>query len=168
MLLGLRGSGKSTIGPLLASRLGLEFHDLDPLTMRQAGAQDVTEIVERGGWDAFRGFEREALRGVLSGAPCVLALGGGTPTDAGSRALLDTAARGGTHTLVYLRARPETLAGRMRATHDRPSLTGADPFAEISALFEARDPLYLELAHAVIDTDSLSLEQTVSAVARAV
>ena len=168
ILLGLRGSGKSTVGPLVAGARGVAFVDLDPVTLRHAGGSNVAEIVDARGWESFRACEREALGQVLEQPPCVLALGGGTPTDDGSRELLIAAASCGTHRLVYLRAKPETLAARMQTTGDRPSLTGADPFDEISVLFDARDPLYLELAHAVVETDGLSLDETVSRVADAV
>ncbi|MGP1272242.1 MAG: shikimate kinase [Phycisphaerales bacterium] len=165
ILMGLRGSGKSTIGPGLAQLQSLPFVDLDRLTLERAGAADVRSIVEAAGWEAFREHELRALSGVLAGPVCVLALGGGTPTHEPSRDALRLASSSGRATIVYLRAKPETLAARMQATPDRPSLTGADPFHEIAVLFDARDPAYLELADLVIETDRLSLTETAERVA---
>ncbi|MEM9167113.1 MAG: shikimate kinase [Planctomycetota bacterium] len=166
VLIGLRGSGKSTVGRLLASELGTGFLDLDTATLVRAGTKDVAALVERTGWEGFRSLEREALASALEAPPGVLALGGGTPTDAGSRTLLAQAADHGHCSLVYLRCQPAGLAARMQATADRPSLTGADPFGEIDALFQARDPLYLEIAQHVLETDGMTAQDVVEALAR--
>ncbi|MEM8758151.1 MAG: shikimate kinase, partial [Planctomycetota bacterium] len=133
----------------------------DPLTLKRCGETDVHTVVDRCGWETFRAHERDALADVLGRSAHVIGLGGGTPTHPPSRELLDSAAASGRLRLVYLRTKPETLAGRMQSTPDRPSLTGADPFDEIAALFDARDPLYLELAHAVVETDGLTLDESV-------
>ena len=165
-LMGLRGSGKSTIGPTVSIRVGLPFKDLDPLALAWGGVRTVHEVVDTGGWPAFREMERSALERVLTGESCVLALGGGTPTDAGCRKLLETWQHAGGLTLVYLRAQPATLAERISPSDNRPSLLGGDPSEEIGRVFDERDPLYSELADAVIACDGLSIDEQVEAVVR--
>jgi len=160
VLLGLRGSGKSTVGAALAPRLGVPFVDLDDRTPALLSETGCADALAKHGEPAFRAAEHDALERVLSEpGPIVLALGGGTPTAPGAAGLL----RGADALLVYLRARPETLRDRLARTDldGRPSLTGAGTLEEISALFEARDPLYADLA-TVIETDNATEEQLLS------
>jgi shikimate kinase len=152
VLLGLRGSGKSTIGALLAERLGREFIDLDDRTLdllrAERGAQTIAEVFEQHGEDAFRDAEARALRAAFERSDpgaIVLALGGGTPTAAGAVPIL----RASGAVLVYLRLRPERLAERLRGNidHRRPALTDQkDAIAEIAEVHERRDALYASLA----------------------
>ncbi len=163
VLIGLRGSGKSTIGRLVASRAGAAFVDLDELTSRLLGGGEVAEIWARVGEPGFRDGEARALRDLnldARGGPRVIALGGGTPTAPGAAELLESASRAGAVTLVYLRAAPGVLRARLGATDvaSRPSLTGAGTLREIEAVFAARDPLYRRLATLVLETDDLSVE----------
>jgi shikimate kinase len=154
ILIGLRASGKSTLGRLLAQELGRDFVDLDELVARQMNASGPGEIIEREGIDAFRSAETEALRSVLNTSGQILALGGGTPTAPGASELLrDSDAR-----IFYLKATPETLRARLARTDntDRPSLTGDDVVDEVQALFEQRDPLYRSLAESVVHVDGVS------------
>ncbi len=162
-LMGLRGSGKSTIGPTVAIRLGLPFKDLDPLTLAWGGAKTVREVVDSRGWPAFREMEHAALERVLSGETSVLALGGGTPTHAPSRRLMATWQGTGALRLIYLRAQPETLVPRISPSDNRPSLTGADPLKEFGRVFDERDPVYREIADAVVECDGLSIDEQVEA-----
>ncbi len=163
-LMGLRGSGKSTIGPTVAIRVGKPFKDLDPLTLAWGGVKTVREVVDSGGWPAFREMERAALDRVLRGETCVLALGGGTPTDAGCLTLLKTWQQTQALKLVYLRATPETLAERISPSDHRPSLTGGNPAAEIGRVFAERDPLYQELADEILECDGLDIDAQVAGV----
>ncbi|MEO1582995.1 MAG: shikimate kinase [Planctomycetota bacterium] len=163
-LMGLRGSGKSTIGPAVAAELGLPFRDLDPLTLDASGSSTAAEVVDAGGWTAFRAFELEALSAVLSQGPCVLGLGGGTPTDDGCRRLIEASQQAGSLRLVYLRASPAVLGERIGPGDDRPSLTGIDPKDEIEAVFAERDPLYRSMADAVVECDGLSIDEQAAAV----
>ncbi|MBZ0172538.1 MAG: hypothetical protein K8E66_09185, partial [Phycisphaerales bacterium] len=154
ILMGLRGSGKSSVGRLVAGRLGLGFIDLDDVTPVRLGAGDSAEAIRVHGFDAFRGAETEALRDVLGRGRCVLALGGGTPTAPGAADLLREHALAGA-ALVYLRARPGVLRDRLSATDtsSRPSLTGAGTLDEIGRVYRARDPLYRALCTRVIETE---------------
>jgi shikimate kinase len=104
---------------------------------------------------------------VLGGETCVLALGGGTATDAGSRRILDTWQTAGGLRLIYLRAQPETLKPRISRSDNRPSLTGGDPIKEFDRVFAERDPLYREIADRVIETDVMSVDELIDAVVAA-
>lgn len=156
-LLGLRGSGKSTLGRRLALALQCPFVDLDDVTTRvlkQATAADALRLL---GEPAFRDGEAAALRdpSVLSAG--VVALGGGTPTGKRSAQLLADQQLAGAR-LIYLRAEASTLRARLATTNlaTRPSLTGADPLIEIEVVLARRDPLYLEIADEVVQVDGMS------------
>lgn len=160
-LMGLRGSGKTTLGPALAARLGSStsggaFVDLDEITHTMLGAASAAEALHRFGEPAFRAAERRALDEPRVLTASVVGLGGGTPTHPASEVELRRRAAFGDR-LLYLRASPETLRARLAATDlsARPSLTGADVLDEITVLFARRDPLYRGLASAVIEIDGL-------------
>lgn len=156
VLLGLRGSGKSTLGPRLAERLKRPFIDLDDRTAAACGSASAGEAYARLGETAFRLAEADQLRRGLDEAGAVIALGGGTPTAPGAAALLRAASERGLTRLVYLRASVETLRRRLAAAGvaSRPSLTGLGTLDEIERIFLQRDPLYRELAR-TIDVDRL-------------
>ena len=151
--MGLRGSGKSTLGPLLAERLRCVFFDLDDLTARRLHSVTAAQAWHRHGEPAFRAAEAAEL-GMLLGtqhdtpAPRVIALGGGTPTAPGAADLIRAATADGQTRVVYLRATPAQLTERLRTTTltDRPTLTGRGTLEEITEVFEKRDPLYTQLA----------------------
>ncbi len=166
ILLGLRCSGKSTIGPLLAARLSFPSHafaDLDPLTAARLAVPSAAHAITTLGLPAFRTAEAVALADLLAspGPVRILALGGGTPTAPGAADLLRTARDRQAAFLVYLRNQPATLAARMAATNlaSRPALTSAgNPLAEIAHLFTERDSLYQSLANLTLNTDTLPPE----------
>ena len=169
ILIGLRGSGKTTIGRLLARGLRTSFVDLDDRTPAVLGATSVADAWAAHGEPAFRHAETTALAAVLSEPPGVLALGGGTPTAPGAADLLRTASERGA-TVIYLRGTPASLAARLARSHNahRPSLTGhaANSIEEITKVFEARDPLYRTIATDTLEIDGLKLTQAVAAVER--
>ncbi len=159
VLIGLRGSGKSTLGARLADSLGMGFVDLDDSTAKVLSCAGAGEAIAEHGMDAFRSAERTALESELQTPGRVIALGGGTPTAEGCAGLLlDDSCR-----VLYLKASPETLRARLSVADnsDRPSLTGGDVLDEIAAVFEQRDPLYCELAESVVHTDGVSEDSTV-------
>jgi shikimate kinase len=168
VLLGLRGSGKSKIGRLLAERRGCGFVDLDDLTPRKLKCATVAEAWSKHGEAAFRAAEVAALDDVLraGGTRGVIALGGGTPTAPGAAEMLRAAVDAGRVVLVLLRARPETLRGRLSSADNahRPSLTGRGMLDEIEVVHAQRMPLYASLAGVVVDVDGASVEETMQAI----
>ena len=173
VLMGLRGSGKSTLGQLIAKKRNIKFVDLDDVTVALMGCADVAQAWERFGETHFREAETRALTEVLAGEPksaCaagVLALGGGTPTAPGAQTILREAIKAHTVELIYLRGSPATLISHLAGTdaNTRPSLTGAPMLDEIAVVHAARDDLYQSLATRVIEIDSLSIEQIFGAFA---
>lgn len=174
VLLGLRGSGKSTIGraAALSGSPAVPFVDLDDFVAQRAGVESIAALWARDGEPSFRRQEAAALREALApatGTPAILALGGGTPTAPGAIDTLTNARGAHSLVLVYLHAAPEVLRSRLARTDlsRRPALlpgaaragaAGAgeagDPLAEIGAVYAARDPLYRRLADHVIDADA--------------
>lgn len=161
VLIGLRGSGKSTLGVRLAESLGRGFVDLDDVSARVLGESGAGDAIAKHGMEAFRRAECDALRSVLVDSNQVIALGGGTPTAAGCEELLS---RDGCRVL-YLKAKPETLRERLSKADnsDRPSLTGGDVVDEIGAVFELRDPLYMDIAESIVHTDGVSEDSVLTA-----
>lgn len=157
VLMGLRGSGKSTLGRLLATRTRRAFVDLDDITPRLLGEQTVHDAWEAYEEYDFRAAETEALVESLQHSGQVIALGGGTPTAPGADKILRDYQERGEAFLIYLRADAQTLRNRMEHmdNRDRPSLTGDDPLEEIEQVFESRDELYRALADGLIQTDEL-------------
>ena len=149
-LVGMMGAGKSSVGPLLAARLGRPFVDLDR-AIEQAGGHSVAALFANEGEAGFRKREREAVEAV-AGRQQVVALGGGAVAQPG---MADRLLASGC--VVYLRARPETLAARIAQDGARPLLAGLDAEARLTrlrALLAEREPSYLR-ASLVLDTDAL-------------
>ena len=152
LLAGLRGSGKSTAGRLLADRLGRPFVDLDDATLARLGMASVESAWATLGEPAFRAAELEALAEALILSPdAVVALGGGTPMIDG----FEDVARGRA-SVVYLHASPDALRERVEeGDPSRPPLTGggerASAVDEIAAVYAQRDPVYRRLAKRVVE-----------------
>jgi shikimate kinase len=155
VLTGFMGAGKSTVGRLLASRIGWTFLDLDTHLENRNGAT-VPQLFERHGEARFRRLESSALVSALTGSSTVLALGGGTPEDLTNRLLLEQTP--GTFT-IFLDAPFPTLYDRcMLQDVTRPVL--ADP-AAAELRFAHRRPLYSRLARLTVDTTTRTPEETV-------
>ncbi|GMV26203.1 MAG: hypothetical protein AMXMBFR58_22340 [Phycisphaerae bacterium] len=165
MLMGLRGSGKSTLGRQLAQRLDRPFVDLDDVTPSLLNRTSVAEAWANDGPEAFRQAEFRALQQQLSPPGRVIALGGGTPTAPGASQWLDHHRKLGDIRLIYLAANADQLRERLRAAlgPNRPSLTGGDPLAEIDRVLADRDALYRRLASHVIDAGAMSESQALDA-----
>lgn len=144
-LVGLPGSGKSTVGRQLARRLRLDFVDLDAAIEARAGAS-IRELFARIGEDGFRELETEVLRDWV-GRPGlrVLSTGGGIVLREANRSLLQERC-----TVVYLKTSVDELARRLRHDTQRPLLQVSNPRAKLAELFEQRDPLYQASAHFII------------------
>lgn len=147
LLVGMMGSGKTTVGRMLADRLGRPFFDSDD-EVEQATGHSVAEIFATDGEAAFRIEERRALEAaVASPAPAVVAVAGGAVLDPHNRAVIE-----GAGTVVWLRADPATLARRVGDGAGRP-LLGDDPPAALRRLAAERTPLYAQVADVVVDVD---------------
>ena len=154
VLMGLRGSGKSTLSRAAAAVLSRPAIDLDDRTAALLGASAAGEALRLQGLPAFREAEVRALCDVMKDPPCVLALGGGTPTAPGALSIFASLKRDDPPRLVYLRASVETLRARLALdTTQRPSLTGLPVAEEIAKLHAARDGLYTMLADRVVMVD---------------
>jgi shikimate kinase len=147
VLIGPRGSGKSSVGQLAARLLGWDFVDTDVLV--EARGRTIAEVFAAEGEPGFRALEREVISDLRPADNTVIATGGGAVLDAANRDHL--AALG---SVIYLHATPECLVARI-AGSDRPPLTDADPLEEMRRVLEHREPLYRALADAVLDTETL-------------
>lgn len=168
VLMGLRGSGKSTLGRRLAAARKRPFVDLDECTPAEMGLDNVAEAWALHGEHAFRRAEVAALAKVLALSPRVIALGGGTPTAPGAEALLRGSIAREVVRIAYLRGSAETLRARLTdaANTHRPSLTGSDVVAEVAQVLAARDPLYAALATDVVHIDGRSEDDVLSELLR--
>ena len=159
VLTGFMGSGKTTVGPLVAARLGWSFVDVDDVIEAEAGAT-IAELFARHGEAAFREREHASIAQLAAGEALVLALGGGAIEHASTRTLLLTTP--GTM-LVHLEVELATTLARCRGTeHLRPIL--AD-HANLASRYQRRLPLY-RTAHVSIPADALTPEQVIDAVLR--
>jgi shikimate kinase len=160
VLTGFMGSGKTTVGPLVARRLGWKFVDVDDAIEAEAGVT-IAELFSRHGEAAFREREHAAIAALAAGDALVLALGGGAIEHPATRNLLLTAP--GT-LLVHLEVELATTRARCHGTeHLRPIL--ADQ-ANLESRYQRRLPLYSQ-AHVSIAVDALTPEQAVDAILRA-
>ncbi|HEY8088949.1 MAG TPA: shikimate kinase [Polyangiaceae bacterium] len=162
-LLGLRGAGKSTLGPEIARRLSVPFFELDALVAREAGMPLAT-IFEMHGEAWFRRLEREVLRSFLDAhESAVLATGGSLVTAPDTYGMLRKRA-----TTVWLKAKPQDHWDRvLRQGDGRPMRNRTNAMAELKALLRTRRPLYALSDH-VVDTSSATFDQAATRVVAAV
>ena len=156
VLVGPPAAGKTTVGRLVADRLGVPFTDTDDVVVRRAG-KPVSEIFVDDGEEAFRELEAAAVADALAGAGGVLALGGGAVLSAGTRARLAG------HPVIFLSTGVPAAAARVGLNRDRPLLIG-NPRAQLRALLDARLPLYEQVAVATVRTDDRTPDEVAEAV----
>jgi shikimate kinase len=155
VLVGLPGSGKTTVGRQLARRLGLPFTDSDQVIEQRIGGS-IRDYFEREGEAAFRDMEEAVIQELASGDG-VLATGGGAVLRPINRQRLHDAGH-----VIYLRSSPEVLFRRLQHDSNRPLLQVEDPLGRLRSLYGERDPLYREIAHFVLETGRPSVPRLVN------
>lgn len=166
-LTGFMGSGKSTIGPILANTIGYEFVDIDK-TIEKTANKTVMEIFADNGEGYFRELEKRAIQEISKAHSHVVSLGGGTITKQENLSIIRS-----TGVLVYLKAAPEEILQRMRFKADRPLLRGADGtllsngqlLERIVRLLREREPFYSQ-ADVIVNSGGRNVRQTVDEIVR--
>ena len=156
VIVGPPGSGKTTVGRALARRIGVEFRDTDA-DIEAARGTTIADIFIDEGEDAFRDYERAAVRRALAEHEGVLSLGGGAVIDRGTRELLKR------HRVVYLAIGLAAAAKRVGLARDRPVLA-ANPRSMLAKLLGERRPLYDEVATVTIETDAAPVAEVTTQV----
>jgi len=159
VLIGLPGSGKTTVGRTVAERLHAGFVDVDSILNRKEG-KPIAMIFAEKGEQAFREMERKEVEAALTNAPAVISPGGGWAAQPGA---LEGAKAPGY--VIYLKTRPETAASRAAPSGTRPVLMGDDPEAQMRNLIKEREPFYAQ-ADAKVETDKKTADQIAAEVVR--
>jgi shikimate kinase len=157
LLVGLPGSGKSTVGKLVAEALGADVIDIDSLLVREMG-KPVSQIFGMVGEARFRQMERDAVNAAQAREPCVIVPGGGWAAQPGQ---LQAAKQ--QSLIIYLKCSATTATKRSEQGETRPLLAGADPGQRMRALVEEREAFYLQADHKV-DADYSAAEAVAAAV----
>ena len=166
-LTGFMGSGKSTIGPILANTVGWDFYDLDKIIEVKVGLK-VSEIFEKFGEEYFRKIEKDTLNELILEENIIISLGGGTIANSENLNSIKKAGK-----LIYLKTSPGIVYERLRFKRDRPVLTldgtinlDKNQFVEkISKLMNTRNKYYNQ-ADITIDTDNISIGLTVDKIVK--
>lgn len=157
VLVGMMGVGKTSVGRLLAQKLGLPFIDADS-EIEAAAQATISEIFERDGEAVFRSGERRVIARLLEGPLCVLATGGGAFMTAETRAKIRERAIS-----VWLRADLDLLTRRVGRRRDRPLLNHGNPRETLAQLLAQRSPVYAE-ADIVVESGDETPEQVAETV----
>ena len=157
VLVGLMGAGKSKIGRQISTDFEIPFIDTDDEIEKVAG-MSIAAIFDLYGEDKFREIEAREIKHLLEGKPAVISTGGGAYMQQETRQIINQLGLS-----VWLKAAPETLAGRISNTDSRPLLKGKDPVKVLQELAKQRYPIY-QNAELVIDTDGLSLTKAIEKV----
>jgi shikimate kinase len=157
-LIGLPGGGKSTVGRHLARNLNVSFFDSDHEVERRIGGS-IRDYFAAHGEEEFRDIEQDVIAQLMRSDAGVVATGGGAVLrEANRRALHEHS------TVIYLRSTPEELFRRLRHDTRRPLLQVPDPLRKLRELYHARDPLYRQTAHFIIETGRPSVPNLVNMV----
>jgi len=159
ILVGLMGSGKSSIGRRLAKKLGLPLIDLDDYIVEQAG-RTIPEIFEQDGEAAFRRMETEALRAVV-GRHAVIATGGGIVGCEENRQILKAHPP-----VIWLKASPEFLANRIDGDSNRPLIAAGDTLKKLQDLAAIRYPLYEQCADFILPRGDMKKPEALQSIIR--
>lgn len=156
ILIGMMGSGKTTIGKALAADLSKSWIDTDQY-IEQKEAQSIPQLFEHYGEAYFRRCETEALSELLSNIAIISTGGGIIVTEANCDMIQNQA------TVIYLKAQIQTLINRIDPT-DRPLLHNENIQTKLESLYEKRRSLYEACAHLIVETDNMSIIETVEAI----
>ena len=157
-LVGLPGSGKSTVGRFLARRLNTPFFDCDLEIEVRLGCS-IRDYFERSGEESFRDVEAAVVRGLTLLPDGVISTGGGVVGRLENRELLHSSSH-----VIYLHSTPDEVFRRLRHDQSRPLLQVADPMERLRDMYAVRDPLYREIAHLVIETGRPSVSSLVNSI----
>jgi len=166
VLIGYRCSGKTAVGEILATELGMDFLDTDAL-LEERACCSIEALVSLKGWDHFREIEKGLVQEVSMRDNLVIATGGGVAMDEGNVTNLKK-----NSWIVWLNGRSEVLKERMgkekRSGKSRPSLTGADPLEEIEQVLSNRNPLYDQAGDLMVDTSDLSVPEAAALIIKTI
>jgi shikimate kinase len=160
VLVGMMGVGKSSVGRMLANRLGLHFIDTDE-EIERAADLSIAEIFERFGEDYFRDGERRVIARLIGEGPAVIATGGGAFINDATRALIKEKCHS-----VWINADLDILVARVSRRSHRPLLIGKDPRAVLTELSEKRGPIYAQ-ADFHVRSDAAPHRRTVDQILKA-
>ena len=163
ILIGFMGSGKSTVGIKLSYRLRHAMEDTDKLIEKEEG-RTISEIFATDGEAYFRNLETECLKKLIQTAnQKIISVGGGLPIREENHALLKKLG-----TVVYLRAKAETIYERVKHDTSRPLLQGDDPKGKIKTLMAQRADIYEKASDVIIDVDDKDFDTIIDEIVRAV
>ena len=162
ILVGYMGCGKTTVGESIAEATRYTFADTDEMIVAQQG-RSISDIFAQDGEPAFRDMETALLVKMLTekNDTCVIFTGGGMPVQKENRNLLRQLG-----TVVYLRAKPETVYERIKGDTTRPLLQCENPMERIREMIKSRNPAYEEAAELVIDVDDLTQREVAEQIIR--
>jgi shikimate kinase len=160
VLIGYRGTGKSTIGALLAGRLKMRYVSTDAEIVKRAG-MSTPEIVERYGWKRFRDLESEVTRDLTRLDNLIIDTGGGVIERPENVRELQDHGR-----VFWLTATVDTIVARIRTGTERPALTPGKTFTdEVAEVLEKRTPVYRSVAHYAVGTDGATPQHVAEEIA---
>jgi shikimate kinase len=161
VLVGYRGVGKSTVGRLLAKRLGMRYVCMDDEIVKKMG-MNIPEIIEKSGWIKFREVESEVTRELTALDGVIVDTGGGVIESPENIKVLRANSR-----VFWLKASVETITSRIKDCASRPALTAGKSFLEeVAEVLAVRSPKYQSAAHHEIDTDAINPNQQVEIIAK--
>lgn len=163
ILIGFMGCGKSTVGIKLSYRLRRAMEDTDKLIEKEEG-RTISEIFATDGEDYFRNLETECIKKLIKTAnQKIISVGGGLPIREENHTLLKRLG-----TVVYLRARAETIYERVKHDRSRPLLQGEDPKGKIQTLMAQRTPIYEKASDVIIDVDDKDFDTILDEIVRVI
>jgi shikimate kinase len=161
MLIGLPGAGKTTVGRIVAQKLGAGYVDFDQVIVRKQG-MPISQIFGLHGEQKFREMERQVAENALTGPPAVLAPGGGWAAQEGH---IEKAREQGTY-VIYLKVFPAVAANRSSGDGTRPLLVGDDPLGRMKKLLDEREPFYKKADIEVFNDSPRTAEQAAEEVVK--